>query len=182
MGLKSDLPLLAGLVLVLGGVVFAASTTGLPGIGDFDNPIDEISSGTDGDAERYDVSTQINIGSTALGDTEVGDFTYQTQPSCSLCLSIADVSPFSVGGSSNVKADVRVVNQDTGKVYFQTTKFLGDLGPGETKRVDVKWGNAPSGTYLVRYIVTYDPSVFDLTDLDNVKRKRYNIKVPKVNN
>lgn len=183
MGLKEDLPVLAGMLLVLAGVVFAAGSSGLPGIGSFDNPFDEISSGTgDEDVDSYDVTTQLNVGTTLTGDTEIGDFTYQTQPSCNFCLSIADGSQFSIGGASNVKADVRVVNQDTGKVYVQTTKFLGELDGGETKRVDVNWDNARAGTYLVRYIVTYDPDAFDLTDLDNVKRKRYNIQVPKVRN
>lgn len=181
MGIVKDVPLLLGITLILGAVVFSVANLGLPGIGDIQNPVDEIRSDP-GNGEKdslYKVTTQINIGSTALGDTEVNGFTYQTQESCNFCLSIADESALSIGGSNNVKADVRVVNQDTGKVYVQTTKFLGDLGPGETKEVNVDWENAPEGTYLVRYIVTYDPDIFDPTDGDNVKRERFNIDVPK---
>lgn len=184
MSLAEDVPILAGVFLILSAIVvfvgvFVAS--GLPGLGSFDNPIDEILSQPGGDkVEKYDVTTQINVGTTALGDTEVGDFTYQTQPSCNLCLSIGSSDSLSFTGAENVKADVRIVNQDTGKVYVQTTKFIDELEGGETVSVNTNFNNAEPGNYLARYIVTYDPEAFDLTDVDNVKRVRENFEVPKI--
>lgn len=163
--------------------IYVAGSAGLPGIGDIGNPVDEIRSDNgDGTADAYKVKTQLRVTSTALGDTELSGFTYQTQKDCTFCLSIGDARNLAIGGANDVKADVRVVNKDSGKVYVQTTKFLGEISAGGSKDIEVEWNNAPSGTYLVEYEVDYDPSVSDPTDLDNIKTFEKNIEVPKVVN
>jgi len=180
MSIVNDLPIIGALLILLAGLTFIVGSAGLPGLGNFDNPVDEIRSNPDPDEDSlYDVSTQLTVGATALGDTDVSGFTYQTQRSCSFCLSIGSTSDLAIGGSKSVKADVTVINQETGKVYVRTTKFLGDIGAGQNKELAVEWANAKPGQYTVNYVVTYDPDVYDISDGDNVKDKTYTIDVPK---
>jgi len=179
MSLFEDLPILAGLALIVGAGIFFVGTSGLPGVGDFDNPFTKIGSDPDPTMDsRYDVTTQINIGSTALGDVFVRDFTYQTKES-GFSLSIADIGNLAVLGANNVKADVVVQNQDTGKVYLSNTYFIEELDGGETKSLDVNFDNARPGTYMISYDVTFDPAVYDFTDFDNEISKSFTFEVPK---
>jgi hypothetical protein len=183
MGLKQDLPLIAGLILVLGGVVYAGGTSGLPGIGDLDNPLNEWVSDTSGDKDvNYDLTAQVNIGFHALGEGYMQGFTYQTQKSCTFCLSIGTGDNLALTGANNVRVETTLTNTDTGKVYVQNTKSFGEVSGTEGRTVHISADNLPPGQYEIRYRMSYDPQVVDYANPDGEFTETYSITVPKVEN
>jgi hypothetical protein len=181
MGLKEDLPILVGLVLILGTTVYAVGTTGLPGIGDFDNPL-EIPSDTDEPSEGdvYDLTGQYTVGAYAGGGVYVNGFTYQTQKSCTLCLSIGDLSfgDLSYTGANNVRTEINVVNKDTGRTVLSTTKFLGEVSGTEDKLVSFEVNNLKPGNYRVMTTTYFEPKYFDL-NFDGEVERDWNVEIPK---
>jgi hypothetical protein len=181
-GVVEDLPILAGIILIVGGVVYAGGSSGLPGIGSLDNPIDTISSDTDSpEKAKHDLTFQYTIGSEATGGVYVNGFTYQTQRSCDLCLSIGEMSFLSVTGANNVRSEITVTNTETGRTVLQNTKFLGEVSGTTDEQIQERADNLEAGTYRIETKTTFEPKYFDLTS-DGVIEKTWRATVPKVQN
>lgn len=184
MGLKNDLPLLAGLVLILSGTVFATGNAGLPGIGVFDNPFDDIVSTdpeTNPENQTYDIVASATLDSTFSGAMGLKGFSYQT-PESGLSLSIADTGDLSLGGADAVRVTTKVTNTDTDRVFLENTKRFGELPASDTEVVDTKVTNVPAGNYEIKYTVAYNPKYAAIEDPDNQFTETYDIQVPKVRN
>lgn len=175
MGLEQDLPLLAGLLILLGGLVVGVGQVNLPGTGNI-----EIPSDTTGDKNvNYDMSGQYTVSASALGEVEVDGFTYQTKKSCDLCLSIGNLSSLSLTGASDVRSTVTVTRQSNGNTVMDTTYKLGEVRGGGEQTVKFKVNNLQPGTYDVKTRTVWNPEWFDLTN-DGEIVKTWTISVPKV--
>lgn len=184
MGLKKDLPLIFGMLILLTGVVYASGNAGLPGIGVFDNPFDDIIStdpDTDPEEQTYDIVTSATLDSTFSGAMGLKGFSYQT-PESGITLSVLDGSALSLGGADAVRVTTTVTNIDTGKVFLENTKRFGELPASETEVVNTKVTNVPAGNYQIKYVVSYNPKYASVEDPDNQFTETYNMQVPKVIN
>lgn len=183
MGVKQDLPLIFGGLIMLLGAAFLVGSSGLPGIGDFDNPIDDIwSSDPDSDSDVYDLNSQFRVSAAALGDVEVGAFTYQTSESSTFLSAVGGLGDFSWTGADDVRVTRVLRNTDTGRVILSDTIQYDSVEGGDEVVVNTDVDNLRSGNYVLDVEVVYDPSWFDVTDVDNTKNREFDINVPKVSN
>jgi hypothetical protein len=179
----NDLPLILGALLLVSGLVYAGGIPDLPGLGNFDNPIDNIYE-TDPDAETqvYDLKSEFRVSATAVGDVSISGFTYQTPSSATLLSAVGGLGDLSLTGASDLRVSRTLTNTDTGKIYLSDTVSYGDVAGGEQIVVSTDSDNLKSGNYELDVEVTYDPSWFDPTDIDNTKQETFTINVPKVSN
>ena len=180
MGLAEDLPLIAGVGLILIGLAYGVTAAGLPGIGSFDNPFDDVWSSDPGsDADTYDLRSQFSVSASALGGVTISGFTYQTPESGFSLSTIGSSGNLALTGANDVRVTRKLTNEDTGKIYLSDTLQFNEVAGGETITVNTDADNLKPGDYTLNVEVVYDPEWYDIGDLDNTKTREYNIQVPK---
>lgn len=172
MGLQSDLILVAGLILLLGGAVVATGYVDLPGSNNIDVP------GDGGEEPRYKLTTSIKTdGQIIQANLRESSFDYDTTECGAFgCggLSFTETQLLAFG-ADNVEVKVELFRKGTEGESIkvaEANKYIGDIEWTETETVKQSFSNIQEGTYAVRYTLT-GQGAYDLNQV-----KSFRVVVP----
>jgi hypothetical protein len=181
-----DAVLTGSIVLAMAIFVFGSGAVALPGTGSTNYicsvPVvsDYFDNCNSGVAERYDVSTSIRVEATDVNAVlDEGSFQYETEKTCTICLSMIGFSEnLAFGGANDVTLDFQMVNSE-GTLVADGSKYIGELGVLQGEEVSFGSDNRPSGMYTVKYELTYTPDFGVTEGVPQVKTLEKSIRVPK---